>query len=156
MYASRYVPDENANHDFARQLNPMPKQCQIKGDLVLAFQQVGRLDSFYFEPSSVPSVLKSDEVRLRPMVYALGQREAAILKGTQTAAHFSNVFVALVEQSGCEFGRFKSEDRIVCCAPGIFDTSLVVSDTTCELLLPEEDTGDIVTSLLLYLSLIHI
>ncbi|KAH0287806.1 hypothetical protein M436DRAFT_83557 [Aureobasidium namibiae CBS 147.97] len=146
VYAGRYVLDKNANHDSARQLNPMPKKLQTKGDLVLAFQQVGRLDSFYFEPP----VPKSYEIRLRPTAYALGQRVAAILKGTQTAAHFSNVFVALVEQSGSESGRFKSEDRIVCCAPGKFDTSRVVSDTTCELLLPNEDAGDIVTSLLPY------
>jgi len=150
VYASRFVLDENANHDFVRQLDPVPQKCQIRGDLALAFQQVGRLDSFYFEPSSMPSVPQSDEVRLRPTAYALGQREAAILKGTQPAAHFSNVCVALVEQSGSDSGRFKRGDRVVCCAPGKFDTSLVASDSTCELLLPEEDAGDIVTSLLSY------
>lgn len=156
VYASRYVLDENSNHDFARQLKPVPEKCQIKSDLVLTFQQVGRLDSFYFEPSSVPSVLKSNGVRLRPIAYALCQQEAATLKGTQTAAHFSNVCVALVEHLGTEARGFKTGDRVVCCAPGKFDTSSVVRDTTCELLLSDEDAGDIVTSLLPCCTAVHV
>jgi NADPH:quinone reductase-like Zn-dependent oxidoreductase len=150
VYASRYVVDDIANHEFARQLKLIPEIQQIKNNQELAFQQVGSTESFYFQDKSVSSSIGSNEVRLRPIAYALGRREAEVLRGTQISSHFSNVCVAVVEASGSQTEKFETGDRVVCCCPGSFDTSLVVSDTACELLLPEEDTGNIVTSLLPY------
>jgi acyl transferase domain-containing protein/NADPH:quinone reductase-like Zn-dependent oxidoreductase len=150
VYASRYVVDEIANHDFVRQLEPTPEIQQIKNNQELAFRQVGSTESFYFQEKSVSSSVEFNEIKLRPIAYALGQREARILGGTQVAPHFSNVCVAVVEDSGSRAEKFKSGDRVVCFRPGKFDTSLILSETACELLLPEEDTGNIVTSLLPY------
>ncbi|KAI4849577.1 ketoacyl-synt-domain-containing protein [Aureobasidium sp. EXF-8845] len=150
VYASRYVVDDISNHEFTRQLKLIPEIQQIKNNHELAFQQVGSTESFYFQDKSVSPSIESNKVRLRPIAYALGKREAEVLRGTQVASHFSNVCVAVVEDSGSQTEKFESGDRVVCCCPGNFDTSLVVSDTACELLLPGEDTGDIVTSLLPY------
>jgi acyl transferase domain-containing protein len=150
VYASRYVVDDIANHEFARQLKLIPEIQQIKNNHELAFQQVGSTESFYFQDKSVSSSIESNKVRLRPIAYALGQREAEVLRGTQVASHFSDMCVAVVEDSGSQTEKFELGDRVVCCCPGNFDTSLVVSDTACELLLPEEDTANIVTSLLPY------
>ncbi|KAG9965772.1 ketoacyl-synt-domain-containing protein, partial [Aureobasidium melanogenum] len=155
VYASRYVLDEHANHDFTRQLKPDPQLYHIKDNLELAFQQVGRTESFFFTEKSVTPVLRPNEVKLRPIAYALGQREAAILRGAQIADHFSNVVVALVEHLGPQTGAFKAGDRVICCSPGRFDSSLIVSETACELLRPEEDIGDMVTSLLPYCTALH-
>jgi acyl transferase domain-containing protein/NADPH:quinone reductase-like Zn-dependent oxidoreductase len=150
VYTSRYVVDDIANHEFARQLKLISEVQQIKNNQELAFQQVGSTESFYFKDKSVSSSIEFNEVRLRPIAYALGQREVEVLRGTQVASHFSNVCVAVVEDSGSQTEKFESGDRVVCWCPGNFDTSLVVSDTACELLLHEEDTGNIVTSLLPY------
>ncbi|KAH0050228.1 ketoacyl-synt-domain-containing protein, partial [Aureobasidium melanogenum] len=155
VYASRYVLDEHANHDFTRQLKPDPQLYHIKDNLELAFQQVGRTESFFFTEKSVTPVLRPNEVKLRPIAYALGQREAAILRGAQIADHFSNVVVVLVEHLGPQTGAFKAGDRVICCSPGRFDSSLIVSETACELLRPGEDIGDMVTSLLPYCTALH-
>ncbi|KAG9674995.1 ketoacyl-synt-domain-containing protein, partial [Aureobasidium melanogenum] len=125
VYASRYVLDEHANHDFTRQLKPDPQLYHIKDNLELAFQQVGRVESFFFTEKSVAPVLRSNEVKLRPIAYALGQREAAILRGAQVADYFSNVVVAVVEHLGPQAGAFKAGDRVICCSPSRFDSSLI-------------------------------
>ncbi|KAG9893601.1 ketoacyl-synt-domain-containing protein, partial [Aureobasidium melanogenum] len=155
VYASRYVLDEHANHDFTRQLKPDPQLYHIKDNLELAFQQVGRVESFFFTEKSVAPVLRSNEVKLRPIAYALGQREAAILRGAQVAEYFSNVVVAVVEHLGPQAGAFKAGDRVICCSPSRFDSSLIVSESACELLRPREDTGDMLTSLLPYCTALH-
>lgn len=155
VYASRYVLDEHANHGFMRQLKPNPQLHQIKDNLELAFKQVGRIESFYYREKSVVPVLGSNKVKIRPIAYALGQREAAILKGAQVADDFSNVFVAVVEHCGSQAGAFKAGDRVICCSPSRFDSSLVVSETACELLHPEEDTEEMMTSLLPYCTALH-
>ncbi|KAG9868942.1 ketoacyl-synt-domain-containing protein, partial [Aureobasidium melanogenum] len=155
VYASRYILDEHANHDFTRQLKADPQLYHIKDNLELAFQQVGRMESFFFTEKSVVPALRSNEVKLRPIAYALGQREAAILRGAQVADYFSNVVVAIVEHLGPQAGAFKAGDRVICCSPGRFDTSLIVSEAACELLRPGEDIGDMVTSLLPYCTALH-
>ncbi|KAG9518256.1 ketoacyl-synt-domain-containing protein, partial [Aureobasidium melanogenum] len=155
VYASRYVLDEHANHDFTRQLKPDPQLYHIKENLKLAFQQVGRMESFFFTEKSVAPALRLNEVELRPIAYALGQREAAILRGAQIADYFSNVVVAVVEYLGPQAGAFKAGDRVICCSPGRFDSSLNVSETACELLRPGEDIGDMATSLLPYCTVLH-
>ncbi|KAG9749737.1 ketoacyl-synt-domain-containing protein, partial [Aureobasidium melanogenum] len=129
VYASRYVLDEHANRDFTRQLKPDPQLHHIKENLRLAFQQVGRMESFFFTEKSVAPALRFNEVKLRPIAYALGQREAAILRGAQIADYFSNVVVAVVEYLGPQAGAFKAGDRVICCSPGRFDSSLIVSET---------------------------
>ncbi|KEQ63308.1 ketoacyl-synt-domain-containing protein, partial [Aureobasidium melanogenum CBS 110374] len=155
VYASRYILDEHANHDFMRQLKPDPQLCHIKDNLELAFQQVGRMESFFFTEKSVAPVLTSNEVKLRPIAYALGQREASVLRGAEVADHFSNVVVAVVEHLGPQAGAFKAGDRVICCSPSRFDSSVIVSETACELLHPGEDSGDMVTSLLPYCTALH-
>ncbi|KAH0317307.1 ketoacyl-synt-domain-containing protein, partial [Aureobasidium melanogenum] len=132
VYASRYVLDEHANHDFTRQLKPDPQLYHIKENLKLAFQQVGRMESFFFTEKSVAPALRSNEVKLRPIAYPLGQREAAVLRGAQIADHFSNVVVAVVEHLGPQAGAFKAGDRVICCSPGRFDSSLIVSETASQ------------------------
>ncbi|KAG9671303.1 ketoacyl-synt-domain-containing protein, partial [Aureobasidium melanogenum] len=136
-------------------LKPDPQLCHIKDNLELAFQQVGRMESFFFTEKSVAPVLTSDEVKLRPIAYALGQREASVLRGAEVAGHFSNVVVAVVEHLGPQAGAFKAGDRVICCSPSRFDSSVIVSETVCELLHPGEDSGDMVTSLLPYCIALH-
>ncbi|KAI4719803.1 ketoacyl-synt-domain-containing protein [Aureobasidium sp. EXF-10727] len=155
LYASRYIPDEHANHDFARQLRPESKLCLIKGNLELTFEQVGRMESFYFKEKPEVLSLRFDELRLRPIAYALGQREANILRGTQFGSHFSNICIALVENLGFQAKKFKPGDRVVCYCAGRFDNPLVVSETQCELLEPQEADGDVLVSLLPYCAAIH-
>jgi hypothetical protein len=91
VYGSRYVLDDNANNDLARQLKHDPKMLEIKDNLELTFQQAGRIKSFYFEEKPVASFLESNKVRLRDVAYALSQREAAISRNTRVAAHLSIV-----------------------------------------------------------------
>ncbi|KAK6002135.1 hypothetical protein QM012_001773 [Aureobasidium pullulans] len=156
LHTSRYVLDEHANHEFMRQLKPDPQLYRLKDNLELAFQQVGRVESFYFKEKSAAPLLGSNEVKLRPIAYTLGQREAAILRGTRVADYFSNVFVAVVEHLGPHAGAFKAGDRVICCSPSRFDSSLVVSETACELLHPGDDIGDMATSLLPYCTALQV
>ncbi|KAI5241413.1 ketoacyl-synt-domain-containing protein [Aureobasidium subglaciale] len=156
VYAGRYVLDSDLNRDAEHQLKPEPMMCQIEDNLELTFRQVGRVESFYFERKPVSSLhIKPDEVQLTPLAYALGPREAAILKGNQVSDYFSNVCVASVQCSGAQVTRLQSGDRVICCYPGRFDSSFVVNESACEALFSEEDAGDIITSLIPYCVAIH-
>ncbi|KAI5229154.1 ketoacyl-synt-domain-containing protein [Aureobasidium subglaciale] len=99
VYAGRYVLDSDLNRDAEHQLKPEPMMCQMEDNLELTFRQVGRVESFYFERKPVSSLhIEPDEIQLTPLAYALGPREAAILKGNQVSDYFSNVtesFVAI-------------------------------------------------------------
>ncbi|KAI5202137.1 ketoacyl-synt-domain-containing protein [Aureobasidium subglaciale] len=156
VYAGRYVLDNNMNHDFECQSTIKPVMCQIEDNLELAFQQVGRVESFYFDKKLSSSChVGSDEVQLAPLLYALGPREAAILKGNRVSDYFSNVCIASMQSTGSRVSRLQPGDRVICCYPGRFDSSFVVSESACEVLYTEENAGELVTSLVPYCVAVH-
>ncbi|KFY28750.1 hypothetical protein V491_00304 [Pseudogymnoascus sp. VKM F-3775] len=156
VYISRYIVDPIENQAFTRQLQPSPEMRQISDNLELTFRQVGRIESFYFkEKPSVITHLKDGELLLRPTVYSIGKREAAILKGLQDAEHFHNICVGVVADVGTNVTRFKEGDNVICFSPGKLESSFIASETACESLRPGENGEGIVLSLIPYCSALH-
>jgi hypothetical protein len=74
-----------AIHDFVRRHNPFWKRRQIKDNLELALQQVGRMRRLYRGENIVSSSLGFNEVRLRPSNFSVPELpESQCISGLAT------------------------------------------------------------------------
>jgi len=155
VYISRYCVDAIENQDFTRQLRPSPEQLRLSGNLELNFQQVGQIDSFYLKEKSSATDPKEHEILVAPTIYNLGRAEAAVLKGLQDSDHFSNLCIAVVKDIGPNALKFKDGDRVICFSPGKFDSTFITNEARCELIDPDDDVENLVSSLLPYCTALY-
>lgn len=175
VYISRYIVDDVENRSFSRLLNPCPEKLELRGGLALDFLQVGQVDSYYFkQKKSAGMPLQSGQVLLSSRAFSLSrmvcvnestmlcnpqcsflEQEASILKGQHDSESFSHECLALISHVGPNVSRLKPGDRVICLAPGKFDSTFVANQVTCELLRQDEDTESMVGMLFPFCAALH-
>lgn len=71
VYISRYIGDDQGNAEFAQKWKPASVVEPLRDDLSLAFEKIGRLESFYFKHKSGSSKdLSAKELIVKPRAFA--------------------------------------------------------------------------------------
>lgn len=133
VYVARYQPDPEANELFNRSWRPSAKAGPLRNGMCLHFGQVGRLDSFYFQPDPNASgnIVEEAKVLVENQAFALDYRMVALAKGQKSLPFLTLAVAGVVLRTGANVREIQEGDSIIYLQPNQFNTTLQVPEDTC-------------------------
>ncbi|GAB1196570.1 hypothetical protein APSETT444_005842 [Aspergillus pseudonomiae] len=159
VYISRYVTDDTENANFERYFAVKPTVMALaRGEssyYSLQFENVGRVDSFYFKEQTLKP-LGENEVLLDVDAAPLDSLSIAALKGQIASPCFGLEIVGTVRAVGSKTSKLKEGNRVCCLYPHHFDTAVIVDERHCELLLADERPEDLISQIHPVVTSLHV
>lgn len=133
VYVARYQPDPEANELFNRSWKPSAKAGPVRSGMSLHFGQIGRLDTFYFQPDpeAIDGTVEDSEVLVENRAFALDHRMVALAKGQKSLPFLNVVAAGVVLRTGANVQGIQEGDNIVYLRPNKFNTVLRVRENFC-------------------------
>ncbi|KAK3994454.1 hypothetical protein QBC44DRAFT_286263 [Cladorrhinum sp. PSN332] len=153
VYISRYISDDEENDNFAKIWQPRAEPALVgaRSDLEVAFEKVGRLDSYFFRESESGAEgaleIGETEVRVDVRAFAFDRTGVATAKGQKSLPFFSLEVGGFVAEVGSKVQRIRAGDRVVALKANRFEPSLVVDEALCHLLRPEDAFDHVVSQI---------